>query len=509
MAGRDISFTLARFEWVTPDRLEVEGSWHGVRRLVRATLVVEVDGKRRRLRALPEDPGTPEQWTAAFPWEGEMPKLPGAELEVGRGIVVDLPRPRRTKARGESAPSAPIPATSRAEREADSADEPRQTRAAAAQAESATLRREVDALRAEVDTLRDEVKTLRTRAEEAETEAEAQRGRAEEAAAEAETLRGEADTLRGEADTLRSRADEAAAEAETLRAGGGAEDADGLRARAEEADALRARAERAEQEAETLRARAEEADALRSRADEADTLRARVEEAEAELAALRARAEEADDYRTRAEEAEAELAPLLARAEEAEAKAAVEPHVARLRAELENVERERSELRAKLDSTAERLESAEEQTRRLRAGSATAEPTEAMPPPATRFGREGGDADTGRFERTRRPAERTAKRQPAEQAKPAIAEKVSDWVGAVIGAKEDEGSKNGETRPRTPAKPAAAASPARSRRAAPAARAAAAKPRRREDPSWALRIIAIGLVALLLLALVLIVASLA
>ena len=48
-----------------------------------------------------------------------MPRLPGAELEVGRGIVVDLPRPRRSKARGAAAaPADPLPASSREEREA-------------------------------------------------------------------------------------------------------------------------------------------------------------------------------------------------------------------------------------------------------------------------------------------------------------------------------------------------------------------------------------------------------
>src|SRR5829696_525753 len=96
----DISFELARFEWASLDRLEVEGRWHGVRRrLPRATLVVEVDGERRRLRALPDGPAAddPDRWLAAFPWEGDLPELPGAELEVGRGIVVDLPRPRRAK----------------------------------------------------------------------------------------------------------------------------------------------------------------------------------------------------------------------------------------------------------------------------------------------------------------------------------------------------------------------------------------------------------------------------
>src|SRR5215218_7217843 len=102
MAGSgDISFELERFEWTTPERLGVEGRWHGVRRrLPPATLVVEVDGERRRLRALPDSSMDPlEPWTAAFPWRGEMPVLPGAELEVGRGIVVDLPRPRRADPR--------------------------------------------------------------------------------------------------------------------------------------------------------------------------------------------------------------------------------------------------------------------------------------------------------------------------------------------------------------------------------------------------------------------------
>src|SRR3954467_4936108 len=102
MAADDssISFELARFEWADPTRLEVEGTWHGVTRLrARATLVVEVDGRRQRLRALPGSAGTPERWSAAFGWDGgDIPRLEGAELEIGRGIVVDLPRPRSPKA---------------------------------------------------------------------------------------------------------------------------------------------------------------------------------------------------------------------------------------------------------------------------------------------------------------------------------------------------------------------------------------------------------------------------
>src|SRR3954465_7483358 len=120
----DISFELERFEWVSADRLEVEGRWPGVRRrLPQATLVVEVEGQRRRLRALPDaGPASAERWVAAFPWEGDMPVLPGAELEVGRGIVVDLPRPRRSKARGAAAvaagPTGPIQASTPGEGDA-------------------------------------------------------------------------------------------------------------------------------------------------------------------------------------------------------------------------------------------------------------------------------------------------------------------------------------------------------------------------------------------------------
>src|SRR3954469_8420999 len=168
MAGSgDISFELARFEWASPDRLEVEGRWHGVRRrLPRATLVVEVAGERRRLRALPDTGAvSPERWGAAFPWEGELPVLPGAELEVGRGIVVDLPRPRRSKARGVAAvaagPTAPIQASTRAERDATPG------------------REEVERLLAVLTASRTDADQAAERAEAAEADRDAFRARAE------------------------------------------------------------------------------------------------------------------------------------------------------------------------------------------------------------------------------------------------------------------------------------------------------------------------------------------
>ena len=203
--------------------------------------------------------------------------------------------------------------------------------------------------------------------------------------------------------------------------------------------------------------------------------------------------------------------------------------MSRLRAELEAAERERIQLRAQLDSAAEQLESAQQRARRPRT-SATAERTQAMPPPTTaaggaprRFDRPDRDeqleAQIDR-RRGRRPAERTAQRVPGPPARsrPAIGEKLTGWVGSVMGSRDDESSKNGESHPpeRPRAKdPAAIPAPARSS-AQPAARPSRSgarrttfAPQRREQPSWPLRVAAIGLLALMLIALLVIVTSIA
>jgi hypothetical protein len=421
------SFELARFEWVDPTRLEVEGTWNGVSRLrARATLVIEVDGRRRRLKALPGDTGTPEQWSVAFGWDGDdIPRLQGAELEVGRGLVVDLPRPRSSKARAQL-PKEPIPATTRDDKDAGPG------------------RAEAERIIAALDSAR----------------------------AEAEEARETLARVRVERDELRARAEEA----------------DDLRARAEEADGLRA-------ELEALRARAAEADALRAQQDE---LRARAEEADslrAEREELLRRAEDADELRSEQEGLRSEYQDLLderdALREEAEVlRAAAEakaeapgpsPDVARLRAELENVERERNELRAQLDSTSQRLE----------------ESTQAMPALTERDGE-----PPRRVDRPRRPAERTAKRAPEPEPTVGLADKVSDWVGSITGTRDDDqGSKNGE---RHAAAPTAVAP----RTAAARRTAVRTAPRRRgESPSWGLRVAALLLLAFLLVTLVVILSS--
>jgi hypothetical protein len=485
-AAGDISFELDRFEWASPDRLEVEGTWHGVRRrLPRATLVVEVEGTRRRLRALPEErAGSPERWVAAFPWEGEMPKLPGAELEVGRGIVVDLPRPRRSRARGAATRSAdPLPASSRDEREAVSG------------------REEADRLLAVLSAARTEADEAADRATAAEAKAETVRERAEAA---------EAELAATDASALRTRAEEAEAELATLRERAEAAEAELVAA---DVSALRTRAEEADAELSTLRTRAEEAEA------ELETLRARAEDAEAELAHLRARAEDA------------EAEPAAPRADDAPE---VAPDLARLRAELQTVERERMELRAQLDTTAERLEAAEEETRSLRDRSTTA----AMPGPRTaaagyvetdetpagsRFGRAGDDDPNSPARRAaRRPAQRTARRTDtttAEPAGPPLGERISEWVGSLTGSRDEpQNGRAAEPEPADVPPTAARSGAARTDRIRSAQEvSAAARTRRRSDsraaadrdgPSWLLRGAAVGLLALLMVALLVIVFSL-
>ncbi len=516
-ASGDISFELERFEWASPDRLEVEGRWHGVRRrLAGATLVVEVDGQRRRLKALGDvDAGSPERWVAAFPWEGEMPRLPGAELEVGRGIVVDLPRPRRSKARGAATtPAEPIPATTRDAREATPG------------------REEADRLLAVLTAARADADEAVARAVAAEAEATVLRERAEAAEAklgsiDASATQARADELEAELEAMRDRA-ASELEAVQARAEAAATELEAVQARAEAAKielaAERGRANAVEAELETVRERAETAEW------EFEAVRERADAAGAELAALRGRSDEAEEelaaLEARARAAEAEAAALRSGGDEADIEPAFAPDLERLRTELQTVERERMELRAQLDATEERLEAVEQEARtpspKVATATDTSERTQAMPGPRTlaaggaRFAPRRNDdtaaGDTELRPRTRRPAERTARRSgetPEPSAEPGsspLGERISDWVASLTGSREETQNGGADKEP-------AGHRPERTRAAQ--AGGAAVRTRRRSDrglagdgPSWPLRVAAVGLLALLMVALVVIVLSL-
>jgi hypothetical protein len=90
-----------RFEWITPDRIEIVGYWSGLRgrRFMRPTLVLRGEERepKRLLATLEHKPWSAdegEEWTAAFAWKGDVVKFESAEMNVGSGIDLDLPAPR-------------------------------------------------------------------------------------------------------------------------------------------------------------------------------------------------------------------------------------------------------------------------------------------------------------------------------------------------------------------------------------------------------------------------------
>ena len=96
----DVSFELERFEWTADDTLEVVGKWNGLRpgrRLTRPALTIDSGGRTHRVTGTAELQG--EDWHATFEWDGSRGDVAGAELELGRSLVVELPPPRRRRRR--------------------------------------------------------------------------------------------------------------------------------------------------------------------------------------------------------------------------------------------------------------------------------------------------------------------------------------------------------------------------------------------------------------------------
>jgi hypothetical protein len=98
------TFSLERFAWDTPDRLEVSGWFSDI--VVDApeppTLVVRADDTSLRLPAvgkrLSGPPREGRHWSAAFAWDDAPAAFEHARLELGE-MVVDLPQPRPRRAR--------------------------------------------------------------------------------------------------------------------------------------------------------------------------------------------------------------------------------------------------------------------------------------------------------------------------------------------------------------------------------------------------------------------------
>jgi hypothetical protein len=174
VVSNGVSFEVERFEWVDGARLEVSGRWYGLRghRFVRPVLVVQAGDEQRRMLAMLEhkpwaaDDG--EEWTAAFPWEGEPLELSSAELAVAPSLAVDLPVPRVPGGRGKAPapPEGPLPARRGPADPEPPAAERQPARASAAPGES-TSPEEVAALRAQLASEQASVRRLAAQLEEA------------------------------------------------------------------------------------------------------------------------------------------------------------------------------------------------------------------------------------------------------------------------------------------------------------------------------------------------------
>jgi hypothetical protein len=93
------TFELERFEWGAPDRLEVSGTFGGLRDVPAdgsPVLVVRAGERMHRLPAIPDSlAGPPEEgrlWRSAFAWQDAPVAFDVAELQLGADIVVELPK---------------------------------------------------------------------------------------------------------------------------------------------------------------------------------------------------------------------------------------------------------------------------------------------------------------------------------------------------------------------------------------------------------------------------------
>ena len=108
MTAMTATFELERFAW-DDGSFEVSGRWTAdtERSLGKVRLVVEIDGRRRRIGAQGGKQAAPGMWTARFQCQ-RRPRYAGpAELEVGGDLIIDLPKPELPPR--EEAPPQPPP----------------------------------------------------------------------------------------------------------------------------------------------------------------------------------------------------------------------------------------------------------------------------------------------------------------------------------------------------------------------------------------------------------------
>jgi hypothetical protein len=236
-----VAFEVERFEWTSPERLELVGRWSGLRghRFLRPTLDAEVGGERRRMLAdLEHKPWAPEEgqdWIAAFTWRGDPGSFDEAELTVSPELAVQLPAPGGSVAKGKPQKKAISEAERRPARRPRSAV--LEGELAAALAEVARLAEELERARSTHSEagkeLRERLRAEQGRIRELEVELEQVREQRSEQVAAAET------TAAQETETLRKERDAAAAERDAATAARDAAVAAADEATADRDEALR------------------------------------------------------------------------------------------------------------------------------------------------------------------------------------------------------------------------------------------------------------------------------
>jgi hypothetical protein len=282
MDGGRPGFALTRFEAVDGARVEVEGTWSGVRgvRFVRPALVVHANGAERTLLAVLEHkPWAAEEgrpWFAAFPWDGGELDAAQTELAVAPSIVVPLG--------GPAAPAIePDPHVALRARAAEA-----QERARRLEAEVALLRREREHEQRTAPELARREAAAAAEREQAAKDAGRRSALAERDAAVAarQAVVAERDAARAERDDALAARDGALAQRDALARELGERDqaADGAARRREQVLTERDEARRERERAERRAGEREEEGAERER------LRAavRIEEVEGALAAAEA-----------------------------------------------------------------------------------------------------------------------------------------------------------------------------------------------------------------------------
>lgn len=204
----NVIFHLQRFEWTSPGRLELSGSWEGLGRGRHVAAPALVGRSAQGARRIEATPGTERvvrdgRWWAEFACDQELLEVSRMELDTGLGLLLELPLPTRTAPDADS--SAESFETRDLERDAPAID---------LYVSAVELRSELADVRAALEKAHEELTLAR---DDAQRERELRRSERARVSTALHTARALADQELGSLRAELADAERAAAEAESLR----------------------------------------------------------------------------------------------------------------------------------------------------------------------------------------------------------------------------------------------------------------------------------------------------